>query len=263
MRRARLLGSMFVGVVIVAARGAATPPPYDPYDELLKRHTHETHDLAGVRVDYAAIAADREWTVMVDSLWGVSTSAPKEERLAYWIDVYNILAIDLVARHWPVASIRDVGSWFRPVWKRDAGLVGFGPGRRAYSLDEIENGILRPLGDPRVHMAIVCASVSCPSLAREPYAPWRIDAQLDAAAARFVANREKGVRVEAHGVRLSKIFDWFAADFAPQGGVLAFVRRYATPELVAALDRLGPDPAISWFHYDWSANAQPADWTGR
>jgi hypothetical protein len=218
-----------------------------------------------VRVDYAAIASDREWTQLVQSLANApapEASAPRAERLAQWIDAYNILAIDLVARHWPVASIRDIGSFLRPVWRCEAGRVG----GRAYSLDEIENRILRPLGDPRVHMAIVCASVSCPSLAREPYVAARIDAQLDAAAARFVANREKGVRVEAHGVRLSKIFDWFAADFAPQGGVLAFVRRHATPELAAALDRLGPEPALSWFDYDWSVNggdAQPADWAGR
>src|SRR4030095_12503639 len=138
------------------------------------------------------------------------------------IDAYNILAIDLVARHYPVASIRDLGSLLRPVWKIEAGRVG----GRAYSLDEIEHGILRPLGDPRVHMAIVCASVSCPSLAREPFVAARIDAQLDAASARFVANEQKGVRVEARGVRLSKIFDWFAADFAAGGGVLAFVRRH-------------------------------------
>jgi hypothetical protein len=239
--------------------------PGDLWAALLLRHTHETHDLAGVRVNYAAIAADPDWKVLVDSLAArpaPAESAPKAERLATWIDAYNVFAIDLVARHWPVASIRDIGSLLRPVWKREAGRVG----GRGYSLDEIEHEILRPLGDPRVHMAIVCASTSCPSLAREPYVATRVDAQLDAAAARFVANPEKGVRVEAHGVRLSKIFDWFAQDFAAGGGVLAFVRRYATPELAAALDRLGPDPALSYFDYDWSVNggdAQPADWAGR
>jgi hypothetical protein len=234
----------------------------DLYSVALLQHTHETKDVAGVRVDYPAIAADRFWKAMVSGLAPPADSAPQAERLAVWINAYNILAIDLVARHWPVASIRDVGSLLRPVWKRPAGRIG----GRAYSLDEIEHGILRPLGDPRVHMAIVCASTSCPSLTREPFVAARIDAQLDAAAARIVADPWKGVRVEAQGVRLSKIFDWFAADFAASGGVLAFVRRHAAPDLVAALDRLGPDPALSYFDYDWSVNggdAQPADWAGR
>jgi hypothetical protein len=65
---------------------------------------------------------------------------------------------------------------------------------------------------------------------------------------------------------VSKIFDWFGGDFAAGGGVLAFVRRHAEPDLVAALDRLGPDPALAWFDYDWSLNGretQPADGAGR
>lgn len=261
MRARRIVLSALVVAALLAPRPAAADAN-ELYGELLARRTHETDDLAGVRVDYAAIAADRDWKALVDSLAAAPESAPKAERLATWIDAYNILAIDLVARHYPVASIRDLGSLLRPVWKIEAGRVG----GRAYSLDEIEHGILRPLGDPRVHMAIVCASVSCPSLAREPFVAARIDAQLDAASARFVANEQKGARVEAHGVRLSKIFDWFAADFAAGGGVLAFVRRHASPDRVAALDRLGPDPALFYFDYDWSLNggdAQPADWAGR
>jgi hypothetical protein len=150
----------------------------------------------------------------------------------------------------PVASIRDAGSLLRPVWKRPAGRVG----GRTVTLDEIEHGILRPLGDPRIHTAIVCASTSCPSLARRAYRGEQVEAQLDAAARAFVANREKGVRVDGRVVRLSSIFDWFGGDFATSGGVLGFVRRYAGADLLAQLDALGPEPRIEFLDYDWSLN---------
>ena len=67
--------------------------------------------------------------------------------------------------HYPVDGIKEIGSWLRPVWKIEAGRIG----GRSYSLDAIEHEILRPLGDPRIHGAVVCASTSCPPLRREPY----------------------------------------------------------------------------------------------
>jgi hypothetical protein len=265
--RRRWVVALLVATLLTPAR-AIGMDVNDLYGELLVRHTRETRDAAGVRVDYAAVAKDPDWRRLVDALAAApppAESASRADRLAYWINAYNVLAIDLVARRQPVASIRDIGSLLRPVWKRTAGTLG----GRAVTLDEIEHAILRPLGEPRIHVAIVCASTSCPSLAREPFRAARIEAQLDAAARAFVGNREKGVRVEAGGVRLSTIFEWFAADFAAGGGVLAFVRRYADAELAAALDALGPDPRIDFLDYDWSLNgrmarsAWPAESSGR
>jgi hypothetical protein len=222
----------------------------DSYGELLAHHTRATTDVAGTRVDYAALRGDPNWQALLASLAAAPEPRERDARLAHWINAYNILAIDMVVRHFPVASIRDVGSLLRPVWKRDAGRAG----GRMLSLDEIEHGILRPLGEPRIHVAIVCASTSCPSLAREPYRAERLDAQLDAAARGFVGNSHKGARVAARSLRLSPIFDWFGGDFAASGGVLAFVRRHAAPELREAIEKLGPEPELEWFDYDWSLN---------
>ena len=254
MRRASVHAFAWLALLATAATGAAGVKPLDLdlYAQLLERHTRSVDDVAGTRVDYAALRSDPAWQALLANL-AAAPEPPESDRaarLAYWIDAYNILAIDVVAQHFPVASIRDVGSLLRPVWKRDAGTVG----GRVLSLDAIEHGILRPMGEPRIHVAIVCASTSCPSLAREPYRADRLDAQLDAAARGFVANPAKGVRAEARALRLSKIFDWFGGDFAASGGVLAFVRRHAAPELRAAIDALGPDPALDWFDYDWSLN---------
>ena len=177
----------------------------------------------------------------------------REQQIAFWVNAYNILAIDLVAAHYPVASIRDIGSLLRPVWKRPAGTVG----GRNVTLDEIEHGIVRPFGDPRTHAVVVCASTSCPALPREPLTAARLDAQLDAAVRAWLADRDKGMRIDraAQTVHLSKIFDWFEEDFAKAGGVVAFAIRYA-PE--ADRDWLRAHAAtarIDYFDYDWAVNA--------
>jgi hypothetical protein len=210
-------------------------------------------DAAGVRVDYAALARSADWQRLVD---GLAASDParlvsRSERLAFWINAYNVLAIDLVARHHPVASIREIGSLWRPVWKREAGRVG---GRRV-TLDEIEHATLRPQGEPRIHAAIVCASVSCPALAREPFRAERLEAQLDAALAAFLADPRKGSRLDRErGVLwLSRVFDWFAEDFAASGGALAFLRPHL-PEPTRAWLEAHADVELAFLDYDWSLN---------
>jgi hypothetical protein len=252
-----MLHSRFVRICAVTAIIAVAAPAgaldMSAYAKLLEVHTRSVDDTAGTRVDYAALGRDPAWAAFLATLAAATPpgdAASRDERLAFWINAYNALAIDVVVKHQPIASIRDAGSLLQPVWKRPAGTVG----GRVVTLDEIEHAILRPMGEPRIHVAIVCASTSCPSLAREPFEAEGLDAQLDAAARRFVADRRKGVRIEGDGVRLSSIFDWFEGDFAASGGVLAFVRRHADPELRAALDALGPDPQLAYFDYDWSLN---------
>jgi hypothetical protein len=228
------------------------------YARLLAAHTREVADTAGVRVDYAALRASPDWRALVASLGAADPArlSTRAERLAFWIDAYNVLAMDWIVRSEPVASIRELGSLLRPVWKREAGRVG----GRAYTLDEIEHGILRKLSEPRIHAAIVCASVSCPSLAREPYRPESLDAQLDASLRRFLADPRKGARLDAErGVLvLSPIFDWFAEDFAAAGGALAFVRPHLPEATRAWLASRDADVRITYFDYDWSLNGLTA-----
>lgn len=116
------------------------------------------------------------------------------------------------------------------------------------SLDEIEEG-LRQLGEPRIHMAIVCASKSCPDLRREPYAAAKLEEQLADAAMAFLNNPAKGLRMESGAIRVSKIFDWFGGDFEATGGVAAFLTR-SHAALPAEL------PVKADLPYDWSLNGQ-------
>lgn len=246
-----------------AAPSADPSPPYpaaassrtleDRWDVLLARHVSRC-TIASIEtavVDYAAIAKDPEFTALVAALATVPEPTDHAARLAFWINAYNVLAIDVVARAHPVASIRDIGSLLRPVWKRDAGRVA-GAMR---SLDEIEHEIIRPMGDPRIHAAVNCASLSCPDLRPEAYRADRLEAQLDDAMRRWLADPAKGASLAADGrtLRLSKIFDWFGADFLHDGRPLTDVLRRWMPEQMAA--RLGEQaPRVRYFDYDWSLN---------
>jgi hypothetical protein len=256
MRTAALLHT---ALLLAMATGPALASAADPLDEalyasLLEDYTRETDDVAGTRVDYRGLRREPRWRRLVESLAraGPAAGAPERERIAFWLNAYNILAIDLVVNGYPVDEIRDLGSLFRPVWKRPAGRVT----GRSVSLGEIEHEVLRPLGDPRVHAGIVCASLSCPALRREPWNAARLDAQLEDTLRRWLANPSKGLRVErADGrLRLSRIFDWFEDDFAPAGGVLAFVERYAPPEARDWLASRAGQVRVVYFDYDWSLN---------
>jgi len=251
----RLLAMLLLAASPPAQPSGARGIDSELWGAILARHTREVPDTAGVRVDYRGLADSPDWKRLVAGLADADPDGleGRAERLAFWIDAYNILAIDLVLRHPGIDSIREIGSLLRPVWDRDAGRVG----GRERSLGEIEHEILRPLGEPRIHGAIVCASVSCPPLRREPFTAARLGAELDEQMRRWLASPEKGLRVdrESGTLHLSRVFDWFAEDFEADGGVLAFVSRYApAPEREWLATRAG-DVKIRSLPYDWTLNA--------
>lgn len=227
----------------------------DLYAALLGEYTVSTETVAGTRVDYAGIAADPRWPRLLAGLESARPSgfSRERDRKSFWINAYNVLAIRMVVEHAPLESIRDAGSLWWPVWRREIARI---EGARI-TLDGIERGILRKTGDPRIHGAIVCASTSCPSLARAPYRSRDLEAQLDAAMRHFLANPRKGLRIDRsrNTVVLSQIFRWSAEDFEVDGGVLAFAIRYAPESDHGWLTERRDDLDIEYFDYDWGLNA--------
>jgi len=227
----------------------ATEPDWAVYDEFLATHvTRGT--LAGVSlnvVDYAAMRRDPGLAAVAAIIEDhpVAQLEGQAEMTAFLINAYNILTLRLLAQQWPVDSIRDLGRLFRPVWKRPVGTID----GTSVSLDEIEHARLRPFGDPRIHFAIVCASVSCPDLRVEAYRGARLEEQLERQTREFLENDAKGLRISGTTIEVSRIFKWFAEDFANDGGIGAFVRRY----------RELPDPVRfrATMPYNWSVNAAP------
>jgi len=128
---------------------------------------------------------------------------------------------------------------------------------RRISLEDLEQRVLRPLREPRIHFAIVCASRSCPVLRPEAYTAAKLEAQLDDQARTFVndpsRNRfDKGTKT-AH---LSEIFKWFDEDFRGAGSVQRYLARYvADPDV--ARDLANDAYTIAWIDYDWALNGTP------
>jgi len=241
-------------VCMMLAPSSAWAFDFTSWDGLLKKHVGPT-TIAGVRlagVDYPAIKKDPAYAKLVADLKSFSPAALKtpKEKMTFWINVYNIMAVKMVVDHYPVKSIKDAGSLFGSVWKKKVGVVG----GKEVTLNDIEHEILRKMGDPRIHVAIVCASVSCPDLRNEAYTSDKLDAQLDDQMQRFLENRGKGLQVDRGKgrVTISKIFDWFEDDFKPKGGVLPFLSRYA-PEKDRPLLKKG-DVDVSYLNYNWDLN---------
>lgn len=226
----------------------AQEPDWHDYASLLAAHVSSGARF-GVSlqvVDYRGVAADPHYPAALAALaqFDTATLGDARERLAFYINTYNLLTLKMVIEHQPLASIKDAGNLLWPVWKRTAGTLG----GEAVSLDDIEHRRLRTLREPRVHFAIVCASVSCPDLRAEPYRAAQLDAQLDDQVRGFLANPGKGSSVTGKRLRVSKIFDWFETDFADAGGVQPFIARYRN---------LPADVELSTdLPYDWRLNGR-------
>lgn len=201
-------------------------PDWSEYDLILHKYI-STRVRSGIPVnwvDYTGMGEDPVFDKVVQSIEAFSTAQLESsaENLSFYINAYNILAMKMVIDHWPVSSIREAGNWLRPVWEKPAGKIN----GKVVTLRMIEDDYLRIWNEPRIHMAIVCASLSCPDLRAEAYRPEALEKQLLEQTIRFIQNTAKGLRAENNRLHVSKIFDWFKTDFNMSGGVEAFIRRY-------------------------------------
>ena len=142
---------------------------FSDWDSLIGRHVRpkKVDGILIHAVNYENLKKDSEFSNLVSRLESVHLDSLKtrDEKLVFWINTYNILAAKMVVDHFPIKSIKDIGGFFSPVWKKNVGNVA----GKERTLDEIEHKILRKLDEPRIHVAIVCASVSCPDLRLEAF----------------------------------------------------------------------------------------------
>lgn len=170
-----------------------------------------------------------------------SDQCPKNQEIAYWINVYNAYTIDLILQHYPVKSIRDINNG-KP-WDLEFITIG----GKKYSLNQIENDILRKkFSDPRIHFAINCASKSCPKLMNAAFTKEQLDVQLNTLAKAFINDPEKN-KISANKAEVSEIFNWYKDDFTKSGSLIDFLNKYSD-------NKLSPGAPISYLAYDWSLN---------
>ena len=237
------------------------------WNALLAKHVRTSPTGNASSVDYAALKAERAaLAAYLKALTSVAAAEygvwSKPQRLAFLINAYNAFTIELVLTKYPeLESIKDLGSVFTSPWKKKFfRLLG-----EERHLDDIEHGLIRAPGafdDPRIHVAVVCASVGCPMLRPEAYAADKLDAQLDDGMRRFLADATRNRHDAAMGrLQVSKIFDWYGRDFE-QGhrgydSLKTLFARHAsqlasTPEAQAKV-RAG-DYKLEFLDYDWRLN---------
>ena len=225
---------------------------FSEWNFLLKKYV-SPKTISGVRinaVDYKQLKSDPVFKNLVSNLNDFSPSdlSSKKDQLAFWINAYNIMAVKTVLDHYPIKSIKDVGNLFHSVWGKKVGIVGGKP----RTLNEIEHEILRKMDEPRIHFAIVCASVSCPDLRKEPFAADNLSTQLEEQTKLFLGNQYKGLRIENKKIYISAIFKWFKEDFESRGGVLKFIEAYVNKKNKTTIT---PDQKkIVYMDYNWKLN---------
>ncbi len=229
-------------VLAPAARGAL--PDYSGWDEVLLQNIRNGY------VDYDGIRANPRFDVFIAELGrDPGAFASSAEQLAYYINAYNAFAIrGILDGHSPATRFGRF-RYFKTLKFRLAD--------ESITLDALEQRRLRPMGDARIHFAIVCASISCPRLLNRAYLPETLDEQLDEAARRFVNDVTRNhFDIAQRTAFVSPIFDWFREDFERSAGTLpGFLARYAEePAARAAL--LEGRLAIRHLPYDWDLNGR-------
>jgi hypothetical protein len=252
---------------VLPARAQGFDHSHGAWDTLLQKHVRLISDGRASQVDYAGFAQDRAALKRyLDALSAVTPAQyagwSKAQQFAFLANAYNAFTIEKILTRYPnLKSIRDFGSVFGNPWKdRFFTLLG-----KPQHLDGIEHETMRAPGafdDPRVHVAVNCASIGCPMLLNRALVADRLDAQLDDLMQRFLSDRTRNrYNPQTKTLELSRIFDWYGKDFEKGHRGFASVAdvgaRYADVLADALADRAAlraKSVPLSFLEYDWALN---------
>ena len=265
----RSLGRLVLVLLSLAATAALAQFDHShaAWDALLKKHVRYVQNGNASQVDYAGFSRDR---VVLKAALDAYAAVPraqfdrwsKPQQQAFLTNAYNAFTVEKILTRYPgIKSIREFGTIFGNPWK-DKFFTLFG--QPAY-LDLIEHEMLRRDGaydDPRVHVAVVCASIGCPMLRNEAFTPERIDAQMEDGMRRFLSDRTRNrYNPQAKRLEISKIFDWYGKDFEKghkgHSSVKGAMAKYAdlladSPEDRNAVRSQAAE--VTFLEYDWALN---------
>jgi len=249
---------LFLALPVLFASACATqiPPPKtaaapgtDP-QKAWANHLARFVDAEG-RMDFAGMAKDpADLDRYLDYVARVGPeSAPgdfptPESKLAYYINTYNAVAMYDVLKSNSPANLNDVKVTF---FYKNRFLIG----GRYISLYALENQIIRPMGDPRVHVTLNCMARGCPRLPQEPFRAETLNAQLDSQAREFFNQpRQVELQPENKTVRFSQILQFYTGDFLKKApSLIAYANQYRESPIPA-------DWKVAFIPYDWLLNKQ-------
>jgi len=209
---------------------------HEAWEILLQKHVSPEG-----KVNYIGFKKD---LVSLDSYLAYLGANPVEkswsgnEEMAYWINLYNASTIKLILDHYPLSSIMKIqgGKAWDTKWIKS--------GSKTYSLNNIENDILRPkFKDARIHFAVNCAAKSCPPLLNRAWTLSRVERYFEQQANKFINNPAYN-QIAADEIRISQIFEWYAADF---GNIIDYLNEYSKV-------KINSNAKVSYIPYDWALN---------
>ncbi len=211
-------------------------PDHTPWNQLLQKHVSATG-----KVNYAGLKKDKaqlEAYLAELAKYPVQANWPRAHKMAYWINAYNAFTVKLIVDNYPVKSIMDLhgGKAWDVKWIK--------LGDKTYSLNNIENDILRPkYKDARIHFAVNCAARSCPPLLNKAFTGQNLETLLEQQTKKFINNAGFN-NLKSDNIKISKIFEWYAGDF---GKIQEYIAKYAKVGVKSSAK-------VSYHEYDWALN---------
>lgn len=213
------------------------------YNSLLKKYV----DAKG-NVNYKAFKTDEaKLQSYLDELVATkpqkSWSATKAK--AFWANAYNAYTIKLILENYPLKSIMNIKKKGKNAWEIPFAKVG----GKTYTLNQIEHEILRKKhNDPKIHVAVNCASGSCPKLPNYAFTEENYESKTTTLIKKFVNDTSRN-KISEKRLQLSKIFEWFQGDFTKEGSLIDFLNQYSAV-------KISKKAKISYLEYDWSLNGK-------
>ena len=233
--------ALFLTLVAVSACRADSWT--EDYNRLLGKYVTPSGVKYSAWHDNAADRASLE--KVVGAIAQAKPEGSRDEKLAFYIDAYNANILQGVLEKYPVKSVRDIAPLFGFFTQSRITVAG-----EKMSFNHLEKDIIHGFGEPRMHFVLNCASASCPPLPSKAITAENLSAEMNHSASSFLNQDKYGIEISDGGKQaaVSKIFDWYGADFQASGGVIGFINKYRKPPLPA-------DAKISFQEYNWSLNA--------
>ncbi len=224
---------------------AKSTPDHSLFTKILKQHVKDGS------VNYTALKSDKRLGTYISQIQNTNVSSlPKKERMPFWINTYNAFMLKFIIDKWPVKSVMDIAGG--KVWdKKWIKIKG-----KKYTLNQIENKIVRPMGDARIHFALVCAAKGCPPLRSEAYTASKLNAQLNDQGKAFL-RVGNGQSFDATKKRadISSLFKWYAVDFGKTDtDLIKFLSAFAPSHASKSMKNNAAKWSVLSTEYDWKIN---------
>lgn len=212
-------------------------------------------------VDYENLRKDERLPKYLNQLSGTNIEKlTRNEKLAFWINAYNAFTLFIINKNYPVKSITDLHTGGRiigyllgkTIWDKEFIEIN----GSKFSLNDIEHKILRKMNEPRIHFAIVCASISCPEIRDEAYVANKLETQLEKQATKFINDPSRNkFDLKNREAEISEIFNWFEEDFGnDEEEVLLYIAKYLPEEITNDIINNLTEWDVSYMNYNWGLN---------